>query len=174
LALNTGMRSGELLGLEWNRVDLQAGVIRLQATHTKIGKKRNVPLNQAARNAIINRLRFRAQYCPASPWVFAKTDGQRVQSVRESFASACQRAGIADFRPHDLRHTCAAWLAQQGVSLAEIRDLLDHRSVVTTERYAHLAPDNLREVVALLEQSRFGHGANTDPVSVPRGETVTN
>lgn len=71
------------------------------------------------------------------------------------------------YHPHRL-------VGATGVSLAGIRDLSGHRSVVTTERCAHLAPDNIREAVVLLEQSRFGHGANTDPVSMPRGEAVTN
>lgn len=60
LALHTGMRRGEILGLEWRRVDLQAGLIHLEAEHTKTGHRRSVPLNAHA--AIINRARFRAQH----------------------------------------------------------------------------------------------------------------
>ena len=70
LALHTGMRRGELLGLEWQRVDLHGGLIHLEGRHTKAGKRRSIPINREARIALINRARFRAEYCPASLWVF--------------------------------------------------------------------------------------------------------
>lgn len=63
-----------------------------------------------------------------------------------------------DFHFHDLRHTSAAWMIRAGVPLAEIRDLLGYASIGMTERYAHLAPENVRAAVAVLEKaSRFGH-----------------
>jgi len=159
LAVNSGCRKGELLGLEWRRVDLQAGLIRLEGHHTKAGKRRAVPLNEEARAAIIGRANFRARNCPGTPWVFAHKDGRRVQDVKKSFATACARAGIDDFRIHDLRHTCAAWLVSAGVPLAEVRELLGHSSIEMTERYAHLAPENVRSAVARLDdpESRKSH-----------------
>ncbi len=159
LALHTGCRSGELLGLEWRRVSLQERLLFLEADHTKAGKRRSVPLNEMSRQAIVNRLRFRAEHCPSSPWVFAREDGTRIKAVTRSFRTACRRAGIKDFHIHDLRHTCAAWLVGVGVPLAEVRDLLGHASVVVTERYAHLSPDNVRAAVELLDEpmSRYGH-----------------
>lgn len=161
LALNTGCRAGELLGLEWKRVDLKAGLIHLEAEHTKTGKRRSVPLNQTARQAIINRARFRAQHCPCSTWVFCDETGVRIASVRRSFTTACRKVGISDFRIHDLRHTCAAWLVSAGVALAEVRDLLGHSTVKMTEKYAHLAPENIRAAVAVLDggKSRSGHAS---------------
>ena len=159
LALHTGMRRGELLGLEWRRVDLQAGLIYLEAEHTKAGKRRGIPLNRAAHAAIMSRLRFKAQACPATPWVFCGREGHRVQSVKRSFTTACHRVGIEDFRFHDLRHTCAAWLVTAGVPLPEVRDLLGHSTVRMTEKYAHLAPENVRLAVTRLEDeaSRLRH-----------------
>ena len=65
-------------------------------------------------------------------------------------------AGIEDFRIHDLRHTCAAWLVSVGVPLTEVRDLLGHSTIQMTERYAHLAPENVRAAVALLEVKKDG------------------
>jgi len=93
---------------------------------------------------------FRAQHVPESPWVFAHGDGQRIQDVKTAFASACRRAGITDFRIHDLRHTCAAWLVSAGVPLAEVRDLLGHTTV--------------RVAVSVLEGSvsRSRHVGNTE------------
>lgn len=158
LALHTGMRRGEMLELEWRRVDLQRRVITLEAMHTKTGRHRSVPINDTARAALMNRLRFRAEHCPGSRWVFANADGERITCIKRSFATACRVAGIEDFRIHDLRHTCAAWLVTAGVPLPEVRDLLGHSSVTMTERYAHLAQENIRTAVGRLDQmSRSGH-----------------
>ena len=132
LALHTGMRSGEMLGLEWNRVDLGRNLVYLGSEHQKNGKVGSVPLNREARATILARARYRAESCPSSPWVFAHKDGSRIKAVKRSFASACRRAGIADFRIHDLRHTCAAWLVQAGVSIREVAELLRHSDIRIT------------------------------------------
>ncbi len=170
LALNTGCRKGELLGLEWRRVDMCSGLLYLDAEHTKSNKRRSVPLNSMARAAIRSRERYCKEHAPKSPWVFCHPDGSRIQNLKRSFATACKRAGIEDFRIHDLRHTCAAWLVTAGVPLTEVRDLLGHSSVTMTERYAHLAPENVRAAVEILErrneekevqESRFSHVALT-------------
>jgi integrase len=150
LALHTGMRKGELLGLEWSRVDFSANLIHLAAINTKNGKRRSIPLNDTARSALIHRAGFRAKHCPASPWVFCDQRGQRLANVQKSFVSACTAAGLADFHIHDLRHTCAAWLVQAGVPLLDVSNLLRHASVVMTQRYAHLAPTSARNAVAKL------------------------
>ena len=168
LGLNTGMRIHEMLfdtvagntvGLEWSRVDLQQGLIYLQDTHQKNGKVGSIPLNNKARAAILSRARFRAAHCPSSPWVFCTKGGEPVGSLRYSFASACKRAGIADFTPHDLRHTCASWLVQLGVPLVHVMELMRHSDIRTTMRYAHLAPENSRQAVAMLDdpETPFNH-----------------
>ena len=162
LALHTGCRKGELLGLEWSRVDLNRDLFFLEAQHTKTARRRSVPLNKFARAALIEQARFRAKYCPDSSWVFCHKDGSQVKDVKRSFSTALKKSGIEDFRVHDLRHTCAAWLVSAGLALAEVRDLLGHQSIQMTERYAHLAPENVRAAVAKLEtiepyESRFGH-----------------
>ena len=153
------MRRGEILGLEWRRVDLSSDLIYLDAKHTKTKRRRSIPLNTSAKDALLGRARFRATHCVESPWVFCHTDGRRIGDIKHSFTSACRRVGIEDFRIHDLRHTCAAWLVQAGVPLDRVRDLLGHTSIATTEIYAHLAPENVREAVNMLTiKSRFGHG----------------
>ncbi|MDD2770187.1 MAG: site-specific integrase [Methylococcus sp.] len=159
LGLHTGMRKGEMLGLEWSRVDLGANLVYLGATNQKNGKLGSVPFNSEAREAILSRARFRASYCPGSPWVFSHDDGARIGSIRTAFAGACKRAGIHDFHPHDLRHTCAAWLVQGGVSIREVAELLRHSDIRVTMRYAHLSPENVRAAVKVLEgnRSRFSH-----------------
>jgi integrase len=105
LALNTGMRVQEMLGLEWSRVDLKNGLIYLGGIHTKSKKRRSVPINQEARAALLIQARFRATEYPGGSWVFCHEDGGRIGSVKRSFATACKKAGIKDFRFHDLRHS---------------------------------------------------------------------
>ena len=152
LALHTGMRSGEILGLEWRRVDLQQGRILLEATNQKSGKPGMIPLNQTAREAILSRARFRAQHCPASPWLFCDRDGRRIASVKKSFAAAVRRSGIDHCTPHDLRRTCGSWLVQAGVPIQQVSRLLRHSDIRVTDRvYAHLLPEQLHEAVAVLD-----------------------
>lgn len=152
LALNTGCRKNEMLKLSWDRVDLRDNRLFLESEHTKSGKRRVVPLNEEARRAMLGRARFRAEFCPGSSWVFAHKNGERVQYMQNGFQGACKRAGIDLFRVHDLRHTCASWMVQQGVSLMEVRDVLGHSSIEMTERYAHLAPEKLKSAVGVLDR----------------------
>ena len=78
--------------------------------------------------------------------------------MHHGFASLCKRAGIKDFRIHDLRHTCASWLVSAAVPLRVVQEMLGHSSIQMTERYAHLAPENLKAVVRVLNRmSRSGH-----------------
>lgn len=108
---------------------------------------------------MLSRRRWVAEHCPDAIWVFCRTESSRIQDVKKGFTTACARAGINDFRIHDLRHTCAAWLVSEGVPLSEVWDLLGHQSITMTERYAHLAPERVRSAVARLEgsESRSSH-----------------
>jgi integrase len=160
LALHTGMRSGEMLGLEWSRVDLRQNLIYLETQ--KNGKRGSVPLNGTGRQALLNRARFRAEHCPAAAHVFCNKQGKPIMRLRTGFAEACALAGITDFRIHDLRHTCAAWLVQAGVPLLDVSNLLRHASIVMTQRYAHLAPSSARYAVARLD-SPVGDNLATMP-----------
>ena len=151
VAVMTGCRKGELLGLDKARVDLQANVIRLRGSDTKAGKSRLVPINEAARDALGRRFRFIEERYPDSPWVFCGLEGERIRSVKSSFRHALASAGIAGVRFHDLRHTCGSWLAQAGVPMPHVAAVLGHSTVRMTERYAHLAPANARAAVDLLK-----------------------
>jgi integrase len=154
LGLHTGMRKGEMLGLSWDRVDLDRGMVYLTDKDQKNGKHGSVPLNAEAVEALERRLKHREQYCPQSPWVFANRQGERLANVRKGFTTACEKAGIADFHPHDLRHTCAAWLVQGGVDIRVVCELLRHSSIQVTMRYAHLSSKNVREAVERLSHFR--------------------
>jgi integrase len=151
LALHTGCRSGELMALEWARVDFQQNLLRLYPQHTKTARRRSVPLNAQALAALQSRLSWRNQHCPGHAHVFLNARCGCRQTFNKAFHAACNQAGIEDFRIHDLRHTCAAWLVNAGVPLITVRDLLGHSSIQTTEIYAHLSPDNVRKALAVLE-----------------------
>jgi integrase len=166
LAINTGCRRNELLGLEWVRVDFGSRLIWLAGANTKTATRRSIPINEEALKALRSRLAFRVATCPGSPWVFAHPNGDRIGDIKHGFKTACARAGIEDFRIHDLRHTCAAWMVQAGAALAEVRDVLGHSTIRMTERYAHLAPENTRAALARLDEaaSRFSHAAQKEKV----------
>ena len=99
-----------------------------------------------------------------TPYVFAHIDarwrGQRIVNLKNSFASACKRAGLKGVTPHTLRHTCASWLVMAGRPILEVRDILGHSTIKMTERYAHLAPENLVDAVSSIEERlHFGSTA---------------
>jgi integrase len=143
LACHTGLRKTELTQLRWERIDFTHHRLTLEPHETKSGKRRSIPLNAHALDA----LRRRAQEA-TDAHVFPVAD------FKKAFATACRRANLPDVTPHTLRHTFASWLVINGVPLVEVRDLLGHSTIKLTERYAHLAPENLRTAVdALCAQS---------------------
>ncbi|TKC80406.1 site-specific integrase [Trinickia terrae] len=150
LALNTGCRKNELLRLEWSRVDLEKSILWFEPEHTKNAKRRTVPLNEAAVVALRDQRRWLSVNVPRANWVFAVNGDARLTTIQKGFQAACDRAGIEDFRVHDLRHTFASWLVMAGVSLYVVKELLGHSSITVTERYAHLAPHVGRSAVQLL------------------------
>lgn len=144
-AINTGLRKSEIQNLKWSDVNFQEGYIGVHGT--KNGESRYCPMNQDARNAL---LQFRKH--PKSPYIFCGKDGEPY-NFRKSFETALGKSGIINFRFHDLRHTFASYLAQRGVDLNTIRELLGHKSLDMTLRYSHLSKDHKTRAVALLEQT---------------------
>lgn len=138
LGLHTGMRKGEMLGLEWSRVNLDARLIYLETQ--KNGEYGSVPLNDKAIEALGRR---------EGRWVFTK-NGEPLKKINRSFNAACQRTGIDNFHIHDLRHTCAAWMVQAGVPIRSVAEVLRHKDIRTTMIYAHISPDNTRQAVDAL------------------------
>lgn len=146
LALNTGCRRGELLGLEWSRVDLECNLLHFEAQHVKSRRRQSVPLNADA-VACLTRLRA----VPGlARWVFGEPGAVTLGALQRAWYPALKRAGIEDFRIHDLRHTFASWLVMQGESLYVVKQLLRHSSIKVTERYAHLAPEQTASAVQRL------------------------
>jgi integrase len=136
----TGMRRGELAGLLWEHVDLEAGFLRLPATLCKSGKGRAVPMNDSAR-AVIRRQLGRAR--PDAPVLHKDGHPLAGDGASRAFQIAARRAGLGHVRLHDARHTYASALVQAGVPLLDVAAILGHQGVGVTLRYAHLAPDGL-------------------------------
>ena len=147
LALNTGCRSGELLKLTWDRVDFNNGYLVLNRDDTKSKRRRFIALNDAS----LQLLKMMRKNALSNTWVFYnETTDNHILSLKKGFRLACKNAKIEDLRIHDLRHTFASWLVQSGVPLYTVRDLLGHTCITTTERYAHLQIDNLRDALKSL------------------------
>lgn len=139
VALNTGMRKGEILNLKWENIDFKNRLMSLEKTKTN--ERRIIPMNDLLFKTIKKLLR-------KSEYLFPyKNNGIPLKNVRKSFASALKKANIEDFRFHDLRHTFASQLAMNGFNLITIKDLLGHKSLRTTMRYAHLSRSHLRDAV---------------------------
>ncbi|MEO7861989.1 MAG: site-specific integrase [Nitrospirales bacterium] len=151
VAINTGMRRGEILGLQWERVELDKDLgfnAHIRLYQTKNGKARGVPLNKQVIEALTSVERDPAQRLGR---VFKRANGENWGQIRTAFNAAVKRAALPDFRFHDLRHTCASHLAQRGRPLKEIQEVLGHQSFAMTLRYAHLSPMHLRTAVESLD-----------------------
>lgn len=135
LALNTGMRRGEILGLKWTWVGLQEGFINLPSTHSKSKKSRRVPINPVVRK-ILAELKLQSADKELVFQVSPTEQGAWTWLQRE-FKEACRNAGIQGVRFHDLRHTAATRLVEAGIPLHAVAELLGHSSIRMTERYSH-------------------------------------
>lgn len=141
LAVETGLRKEELLGLKLASIDLRRRELHL--TITKTGRPRQVPLSPRALETIKELLEQRSR--PRSPNLLCKPDGSRTGNPKKAFEGACRRAGIDDFRFHDLRHTYASWWVQDGGDLYRLSRILGHATLQMTARYGHLRTDDLHE-----------------------------
>ena len=146
LALNTGLRRGELWNLTWGDVDLRRKLVTVRgettSTRSKTLQTRHVPLNKAAVAVL------KAHKGDVSPLKSVPVFGRH--EFKKAFASVLKAASVEAFRFHDTRHHFASKLVMAGVPLNTVRELLGHSDIKMTQRYAHLAPDNLRSAVELL------------------------
>jgi len=143
VALHTGMRKGEILGLKWHDIDIKRNIIYLY--NTKNGENREVPMNEVVQKTIIGVFKN-----PESQYIFCNKDGKPYGDIKKSFFTALNKAGIINFRFHDLRHTFASHLRMLGYALDTIAELLGHKSLEMTKRYAHLSPDYKQRAVDAL------------------------
>jgi integrase len=164
VAVHTGMRKGELLGLEWERIDLASA--RIVLYDTKNGAPRGVPMNRAVYDVLM-RLGPTAE--ERTGLVFRRRSGLAWGQIRRAFDTAVTKAAIPDFRFHDLRHTAASHMVMRGASLKDVQEVLGHKDFKMTLRYAHLSPAHLRGAVERLEGL-----ASSPPAAVqPSGQGVS-
>ncbi len=151
LAVSTGARKGELLGLRWPDIDLKRGVAVLH--QTKNDERRALPLTGLALEILSERSKVRRL---DTDLVFANAKGQPT-FPRKAWEEALSAAEIEDFRFHDLRHSAASYLAMSGATLAEIAEVLGHRTLAMVKRYSHLTEQHTSAVVARMN-AKFING----------------
>ncbi|HUX79477.1 MAG TPA: site-specific integrase [Alphaproteobacteria bacterium] len=152
LALSTGARYGELIKLRWDNIDWDRKVITLHDTKNK--ERRLLPLMHYALELMEAHNKARNM---ASDLVFpSPSNPMRPWNSRSSWLSALQKANIQNFRFHDLRHSCASYLAMNGASLAEIAEVLGHKTLQMVKRYAHLSEAHTAKVVQRMNERIFG------------------
>jgi integrase len=145
VALNTGMRRGELFHLAWQNVDFRTKTITVDGKTAKSDRTRHVPMNAE----VFNTLKaWKAQ--TKGNLVFPGRDSKPLDNIRRSWKGVLEDAKIRNFRFHDLRHSFASNLVMAGVDLNTVRELLGHADIKMTLRYAHLASEHKADAVAQL------------------------
>ena len=147
VALNTGMRRGEIFKLKWADVDVEKREIRI--AESKSGKMRFLPTN----SALLGLLKSLMGQAKSEGHIFLNPEsGKPYTDVKRAFDGACRRAGVKNLRFHDLRHTFASRLVRRGADLKIVQELMGHASIVTTQRYLHvLGKEKLAAVERLIE-----------------------
>lgn len=149
LAKNTGLRLANISNLRWNQVDFKNKCIVLDAEEMKNSKSLGIPLNSQAWKVLLKQ----KSICSIPTLhVFPNTNGKPYTKwgVSHAFKKACKKAGYPNYRFHDLRHDFCSKLVQGGVDIYRVKELAGHKDVTTTQRYAHLSSESLREAVDVL------------------------
>ncbi len=151
LCLSTGARKMEIIGLKWDDVDFNRGVIVLH--DTKNGERRKLPIKGHALDLMKEHAKVRQIN---SDFVFPSKNLKEPIDIRTPWETAIKRAEINNFRFHDLRHSAASYLVMGGASLAEIAEILGHKTLQMVRRYAHLSDDHTSKVVEKMNERIFG------------------
>jgi integrase len=151
LCLSTGARRMEILGLSWQNVDLNRGVIILH--ETKNNERRVLPITGHALELMKEHAKIKHM---KTDLVFPAHNLKKPMDIRTPWETALKKAGITNFRFHDLRHSAASYLAMNGASLAEIAEVLGHKTLAMVKRYAHLSEAHTAKVVARMNEKIFG------------------
>ncbi|WP_244907712.1 tyrosine-type recombinase/integrase [Nitrosomonas aestuarii] len=145
-SLSTGLRKRNVTDLEWSQIDLHRKVAWIHADQAKGRKNIHVSLNDTALE-VLNK-----QIGKHSVRVFTYQGKPIIQTNTRAWRKALIRAGIENFRWHDLRHTWASWLAQKGVPLNVIQEMGAWESTEMVKRYAHLAPEQFRKHAIVVDE----------------------
>lgn len=146
LAMNTGLRRGEIFSLQWSNVDLAGKEITIAGSTAKSGDTRHVPLNKEAAQVLTDW----QNQTKGTGLVFYGREGDRLDNINKAWSGVLKAAEIENFRFHDLRHHFASKLVMAGVPLNTVRELLGHADLKMTLRYAHLAENHKAEAVELI------------------------
>ena len=142
-ALNTGMRKAEILDLKWSNVDFKNGVILVEGT--KNGEVRKIPMNQKLTAALES-----GKKTSKGDYVFSD-NGKPYGDVKTGWWTALKKAGIENFRFHDLRHTFGSRLGMKGTDIKTIAELMGHKDIKMTQRYSHPTPEHKKRAVEMLD-----------------------
>jgi integrase len=153
LALSTGMRQGEIMGLTWDVVDLNRG--RAILHETKNGERRAVAIAGHALD-LLKELGKVRRIDTALLFPAKGITPKKPMDLRTPWEAAVKKAELADFHFHDLRHSAASYLAMNGASLAEIAEVLGHKTLQMVKRYAHLSEGHTARVVESMNSKIFG------------------
>jgi integrase len=143
-AVETGLRKGNLLALDWREVDLSSGLITVSVKGNKL---HTVRMTRELKAALARKTERKGL-------VF------ETKNFRRRWAKAVKAAELDDFRFHDLRHTCGSWARQNGADLADICEALGHSSVAVTMRYAHIEADRHKTVPDRIAKRVWSHSAS--------------
>jgi len=146
LAINTGMRRGEIFGLEWQHVDLENNYLTVVAENSKSGQGRHIPLNNGAKTTLSKWL----EDTNDSGYVFEGAESKPLTDIKRAWSTLLTEAKIDNFRFHDLRHHFASKLVMAGADLNTVRELMGHSDLKMILRYAHLAPEHKAAAVNLI------------------------
>jgi integrase len=146
----TGFRPQELTSLRPEDVDLERGLVTVASCYSKNGESRTLPMEGRLQGVLQATLATRGN----APTVFTTHTGKPwgPTAYGVCFLNANRRAGIAPCGPHTLRHTFASRLVMAGIDIRTVQELLGHKTIAMTLRYAHLSPDHKRKAMATLEE----------------------
>jgi integrase len=165
IALSTGMRLGEIMGLRWELVDIRDSMAigHAQLLDTKNGERRGVPIAGSALAAVRTLASKEGKshgllFPSLRLQTKSKGEAEKPMDIRRPWEEAVARAKIKDFRFHDLRHSAASYLAMNGATAPEIAAVLGHKTLAMVKRYAHLSESHTASVVARMNAQVFGTG----------------
>lgn len=153
IAINTGMRRGEILNLKWEEVDLTEKYIMV--LNSKNSESRMIPINTD-----LLKLLSELKQDPVYQYVICDKAGNQLKTFKNSFYSALKKSGIKYCRFHDLRHTFASRLVMGGVDIVTVKELMGHKDINMTLRYSHPTPEHKKSAVEEINIINFSEIKN--------------